>query len=322
MDPQVHRGPSRGLIFWLCFLTPEGCLRLIFLGWNQATPPLVGSNCKFRVQQLRFVKEESEAGCTVVYCTHILDGLQGAEDFWASRFQNASFRIMECPEFSEWWIDDKFAPSRHQSPGPLGITSGWATHLLHLSAGCPAQLELLRDESWTAAVLARMREDRLRRFGGFHGHGGTPRPLDGFCQGKSHLEMDDSWVPLFPETSIGRVLLCFWRGTMQAWLSLPGMPPVPHLSISRTFFPLRIQVRASPYFVKPWPEHIVSSGWTYWIELNSTVVGNHFLGWRLHPGDWRSSLLDHSGTTDLAWFWDPKQPSHPESFHDSWEIYR
>lgn len=45
-----------------------------------------------------------------------------------------------------------------------GITSGWATHLLHLSAGCPVQLELLREESWTAAVLARLREDRLRRF--------------------------------------------------------------------------------------------------------------------------------------------------------------
>ncbi|CAL1146180.1 unnamed protein product [Cladocopium goreaui] len=65
---------------------------------------------------LKFLKEESEAGCTVVYCTHILDGLQG-----------------------------------------------WATHLLHLSAGCPVQLELLRGaESWTAAVLARLREDRLR----------------------------------------------------------------------------------------------------------------------------------------------------------------
>ena len=27
---------------------------------------------------LRFLKEESEDGCTVVYCTHIMDGLQGA----------------------------------------------------------------------------------------------------------------------------------------------------------------------------------------------------------------------------------------------------
>lgn len=49
--------------------------------------------------------------------------------------------------------------------GSCGITSGWATHLLHLSAGCPVQLELLRGaESWTAAVLARLREDRLRRW--------------------------------------------------------------------------------------------------------------------------------------------------------------
>jgi ABC-type uncharacterized transport system ATPase subunit len=40
----------------------------------------MGSDCKFlQVQQLRFLKEESEAGCTVVYCTHILDGLQGDE---------------------------------------------------------------------------------------------------------------------------------------------------------------------------------------------------------------------------------------------------
>ena len=28
-------------------------------------------------------------------------------------------------------------------------------------------------------------------FGGFHGHGGTPKTLDGLCHGKSHLEMDD-----------------------------------------------------------------------------------------------------------------------------------
>lgn len=49
---------------------------LTYFSWDR----MIGLADRFlQAQQLRFLKEESEAGCTVVYCTHILDGLQGDE---------------------------------------------------------------------------------------------------------------------------------------------------------------------------------------------------------------------------------------------------
>ena len=147
---------------------PMICLRLIFfmgsddrIGWS--VPPMV------QVQQLRFLKEESEAGCTVVYCTHILDGLQGDEPriwIWqiskclklsgqknlanlGIRWDSLNNIATECPEFSDWWIGDSEIRVVNISNPPQ--TRRTTTIFVHFSA---LTIRFFGTQFWPIAMCA------------------------------------------------------------------------------------------------------------------------------------------------------------------------